>query len=115
MTELCTIGYEKTTWPAVLATLRAAGVAQVLDVRQLPLSRRPGFSKRQLASGLAEAGMGYVHLRALGTPREGCEANRGRQGSRFGPTVAASLGTLEAGLPFEQAAKLARARPSCLL
>ncbi len=97
MLDLCTIGYENAAWPAVLASLRAAGVEQVIDVRQLPLSRRPGFSKTPLRAGLAEAGLGYVHLRALGTPPEGREANRKRQWDRFWPIVDASLGTLEAG------------------
>ncbi len=115
MTELCTIGYEGVAWAPFLQTLRAAEVAQVIDVRQLPLSRRPGFSKRTLAAGLGEAGIGYVHLRALGTPPEGREANKRRQWDRFWPIVEASLATLEAGVALEQAADLARGRRSCLL
>ena len=115
MTELCTIGYEGVAWAPFLATLQGAGVGLVIDVRQLPLSRRPGFSKRPLAAGLAEAGIAYVHLRPLGTPPEGREANRRRQWDRFWPIVEASLSTLEAGVALEQAAELARARPSCLL
>ena len=115
MRELCTIGYEGAAWAGVLAALGAAGIEQVIDVRQLPLSRRPGFSKRPLAAGLAEAGIGYVHLRALGTPPEGREANRRRQWDRFWPIVEASLSTLDAGVALEQAAALALARPSCLL
>lgn len=115
MTELCTIGYEGVAWAPFLATLQGAGVGLVIDVRQLPLSRRPGFSKRPLAAGLAEAGIAYVHLRPLGTPPEGREANRRRQWDRFWPIVEASLSTLEAGVALEQAADLARARPSCLL
>jgi uncharacterized protein (DUF488 family) len=115
MTELCTIGYEGVAWASFLATLRQAGVGQVIDVRQLPLSRRPGFSKTPLRNGLAEAGIGYVHLRPLGTPPEGREANKRRQWDRFWPIVDAALATLEAGIALEQAADLARARPSCLL
>ncbi len=115
MTTLWTIGYEKATWPDVLAALRSAGVARVIDVRQLPLSRRAGFSKRQLAAGLAEAGIGYVHLRALGTPPEGREANKRRQWDRFWRIVEESLATLEASLALQQAAELAGSAPSCLL
>jgi len=115
VTDLWTIGYEKAAWPDVLATLRAAGIARVIDVRQLPLSRRAGFSKRQLAAGLAEAGIGYVHLRALGTPPEGREANRRRRWERFWRIVDESLATLDAGLALQQAAGMARAAPSCLL
>jgi uncharacterized protein (DUF488 family) len=115
MGALCTIGYQGTAWAPFLRTLQEAGVRQVIDVRQLPLSRRPGFSKRVLAAGLAEAGIGYVHLRALGTPPEGREANKRREWDRFWPIVEASLSTLEAGVALEQAAGLARTIPSCLL
>ncbi len=115
MTKLWTIGYEKAAWPDVLAALRNAGVARVIDVRQLPLSRRAGFSKRQLAAGLNGAGIDYVHLRALGTPAEGREANKRRQWERFWHIVDASLMTLEAELALRQAADLAGSAPSCLL
>ena len=56
-----TIGYEGTTMDAFLAALKGAGVEQVIDVRALPLSRRPGFSKNSLAATLKDAGIGYVH------------------------------------------------------
>ena len=71
---LFTIGYEATTMAEFLATLTKAGVERVIDVRALPLSRRPGFSKSPLRAALAEAGIDYVHLRALGTPAEGRSA-----------------------------------------
>jgi len=115
VTKLWTVGYEKATLPDVLTTLRTAGIGRVIDVRQLPLSRRAGFSKRQLAAGLAEAGIGYVHLRALGTPAEGREANRRRQWGPFWRIVDESLATLEAEVALQQAAGLARSTPSCLL
>ena len=112
---LWTIGYEKAAWPDVLAALRGAGVARVLDVRDLPLSRRAGFSKRQLAAGLAEAGLGYEHLRALGTPPEGREANRRKQWPRFWEIVDARLASAEAELALRRTAFLAADAPSCLL
>jgi uncharacterized protein (DUF488 family) len=112
---LCTIGYEKAAWPAFVASLRAAGVARVLDVRDLPLSRRPGFSKRALAAGLLEAGIGYAHLRALGTPPEGREANRRRYWPQFWSVVDARLATREAELDLQRAAALAAEALSCLL
>src|SRR5215469_12718951 len=65
---LITIGYEKARLADVVTTLRAAGVATLIDVRDRPQSRRPGFSRRQLEAGLAEAGIRYVGLKALGTP-----------------------------------------------
>jgi len=115
MTTLWTIGYEKTSWPDLLASLQKARIAQIIDVRQLPLSRRAGFSKRQLSTGCAAAGIDYTHLRALGTPPEGREANRRRQWPRFWSIVDASLATLEAGVALQQAAGMAQAAPSCLL
>jgi len=69
-----TIGYEGTTMDAFLAALKEAGVEQVIDVRALPLSRRPGFSKNSLAATLRDAGIDYVHLKALGTPKPGRDA-----------------------------------------
>jgi uncharacterized protein (DUF488 family) len=69
-----TIGYEATTMDAFLDALLRAGVERVIDVRALPLSRRPGFSKSSLAASLREAGIDYVHLKALGTPKRGRDA-----------------------------------------
>lgn len=115
MKDLWTIGYEKAGFAAFLATLQGAGVERVIDVRDLPLSRRAGFSKRPLAAGLAEVGIGYTHLRALGTPPEGREANRRREWPRFWSIVDARLGSVEAGLALEEAAGLAAAGRCCLL
>ena len=69
-----TIGYEGVTMDAFITALRAAGVERVIDVRALPLSRRPGFSKSTLAASLRAAGIDYVHLKALGTPKRGRDA-----------------------------------------
>ena len=69
-----TIGYEQTTVAELIAALQRAGVELVADVRALPLSRRPGFSKSALAGALQEAGIAYQHLKALGTPKEGRDA-----------------------------------------
>ena len=81
---LFTIGYEHATTGAMLDELRRAKVEVVIDVRAVSSSRRPGFSKRQLAAGLDERGIGYLHLRALGTPKEGRLAARsGRRDELF--------------------------------
>lgn len=76
MPPLFTIGYEQAKSAAVLGELAAAKVELLVDVRAVAASRRPGFSKRQLAAGLDEQGIGYLHLRALGTPKEGRLAAR---------------------------------------
>ena len=74
--RLFTIGYEQTPAQAVLDELEQAGVKLLVDVRAIASSRRPGFSKNQLAAGLDQRGMSYIHLRGLGTPKEGRLAAR---------------------------------------
>jgi uncharacterized protein (DUF488 family) len=76
VTTFCTIGYEQATSTAVLDALARAKVGLLVDVRAVAASRRPGFSKRQLAAGLDERGIGYLHLQGLGTPKEGRLAAR---------------------------------------
>lgn len=71
-----TIGYEKTTQDALIGALQEAGVEVLADVRALPLSRRPGFSKSSLAAAVAAGGMTYRHFKPLGTPAEGRAAAR---------------------------------------
>jgi uncharacterized protein (DUF488 family) len=65
---LYTIGYEGRTVKDMLAVLKQAKVERVVDVRQLPLSRKPGFSKSALATFLASHGIEYVGFPMLGTP-----------------------------------------------
>jgi len=74
--DVCTVGYEGITQDALIARLEAAGVQTLVDVRAVAASRRAGFSKTILKTSLAERGIGYVHLRALGTPKAGREAAR---------------------------------------
>ncbi|HEX3709906.1 MAG TPA: DUF488 domain-containing protein [Pseudolabrys sp.] len=73
---LFTIGYEQAKPDAVLDELKRAKVDLLVDTRAVAASRRPGFSKRQLAATLDEAGIAYVHLQKLGTPAAGREAAR---------------------------------------
>ena len=75
-----TIGYELATQDAVVSALREADVEVLADIRYLPLSRRPGFSKSSLRAAVEEAGTAYRHFRYLGTPAEGrAAARRGDQ------------------------------------
>lgn len=76
MPPLFTIGYEKTALRDVLQTLKQAKIDLLVDARAVAASRRAGFSKRQLAAGLDESGIAYVHLQRLGTPAEGRLAAR---------------------------------------
>jgi len=115
--RLFTIGYEGAGQGAVIDALRAAGVRTLIDVRDLPLSRRAGFSKRPLAASLAEAGIGYVHLKGLGTPKEGRLANRARRREEFWRIVEASLARPQAVHDLAVAAAIATGAegPACLL
>jgi len=114
-TTLFSIGYEKARLAEIVAALKSAGVATLIDVRDRPISRRPGFSKRQLAAGLEEAGICYVGLKALGTPPEGREANRRRDWEVFWRIVDDKLATAEAEHALAEAAAIAAQSPSCLL
>ena len=76
MPKIFTIGYEQATQAAVIDALRDAGVELLADIRYLPLSRRPGFSKSSLKAAAEEAGIAYRHFKQLGTPAEGRAAAR---------------------------------------
>lgn len=67
--KLHTVGYEGRSPEDFVATLVAAGVTRLVDVRELPLSRKKGFSKSALSQLLDAAGIEYVHVRALGNPK----------------------------------------------
>jgi uncharacterized protein (DUF488 family) len=115
MQVLSTIGYEGKTQEEFLGELEAAGVELVIDVRAVAASRRPGFSKTALANGLAERGIGYLHLRPLGTPAAGRQAARAGRTAEMRAIYADQLETPEAGLALEQALAAARERHAALL
>src|ERR1700719_2388107 len=94
--KLFTIGYEQTPARAVLDELEQAGVKLLVDVRAVASSRRPGFSKTQLAAGLDERGISYLHLRGLGTPKEGREAARAGKFDALHKIYSAHLKTAQA-------------------
>jgi uncharacterized protein (DUF488 family) len=112
---LATIGYERATLPEVIGRLKAAGVEVVIDVRAVAASRRPGFSKRMLAASLADAGMDYVHLRALGTPKAGREAARKGRVAEMRAIFEGHLAEPAAQAELAQATEIARGRRSALL
>ena len=113
--HLFTIGYEATTMAEFLAALNDAGVKRVIDVRALPLSRRPGFSKSPLRAALAEAGIDYVHLKALGTPADGRSAARAGKQTELERIYAGQLDLPEAIIQAEQMKEMAAEMPSALL
>lgn len=68
MRKLFLIGYEGRGIDGFLAMLKDAGAKALIDIREVPLSRKPGFSKRALAAALAKEGIAYHHFRELGSP-----------------------------------------------
>ena len=113
--QIFTIGYEGVTQQAVIAALRGAGVMVLADIRAVPLSRRPGFSKNILATGLREAGIDYIGLKALGTPPEGREAARKGNMVRLRDVYASQLELPEAIFQAAQLIDLANECPTALL
>jgi uncharacterized protein (DUF488 family) len=111
-----TIGYERFGLPAFIDVLKGEGAATIIDVRALAGSRRAGFSKTILSSSLAEAGIGYVHLKALGTPKLGRDLNRAGDMAGFWAVVESALEEPAAHLALAEAREIAGTRgPICLL
>ncbi|HTS42624.1 MAG TPA: DUF488 domain-containing protein [Xanthobacteraceae bacterium] len=116
MASLFTIGYEQARPDSVLAELQRAKVKLLVDTRAVAASRRPGFSKRQLAAALDEHGIGYIHLQKLGTPAEGRAANHAGNMKEFWRVYAKHLKTPEAKEAMDELIALVKAgKPVCLL
>lgn len=114
--KLFTIGYEQTPPKAVLDELEHAGVKLLVDVRAVTSSRRPGFSKNQLAAELDARGISYLHLKALGTPKEGRLAARSGKYELLQTIYAAHLKRPEAKEELDELATLVKkSGPVCLL
>ena len=111
-----TIGYEQTPAKAVLDELEQAGVKLLVDVRAIAYSRRPGFSKNQLAAGLDERGISYLHLRGLGTPKDGREAARSGKFDTLHKIYAKHLRTPQAREQLDELSSLVKkSGPVCIL
>ena len=115
MPVIWTIGYEQATVAGVMAALNRAGVDLLADVRALPLSRRPGFSKSALAANAREAGIEYRHFKVLGTPADGRAAARRHDHATLERIYAEQLDLPEAVIAGAQLAELARERKVALL
>jgi uncharacterized protein (DUF488 family) len=111
-----TIGYEQTPAKSVLDELEQAGVKLLVDVRAVAASRRPGFSKNQLAAGLDERGISYLHLRGLGTPKDGREAARSGKFDALHKIYAKHLKTAQAREELDELSALVqKSGPVCIL
>jgi uncharacterized protein (DUF488 family) len=114
--KLFTIGYEKAKPDAVMAELKRAKVKLLVDTRAVAASRKPGFSKRQLAASLDEEGIAYLHLQKLGTPAEGREAARAGKLDTLWRIYAKHLKTPEAIEAMDELVTIVKSgQPVCLL
>jgi uncharacterized protein (DUF488 family) len=114
--RLFTIGYEQARSDAVITELQRAGVGLIVDTRAVAASRRPGFSKRQLAAGLDQSGIGYLHLQKLGTPKEGREAARSGNLTKLFDLYERHLATRDAREQLDELTAIVKSgRPVCLL
>ncbi|MES2834276.1 MAG: DUF488 domain-containing protein [Pseudomonadota bacterium] len=113
--RLYTVGYEGEPQAAVVDRLRAAGVQVVADVRAVAASRRAGFSKTVLGASLAEAGIEYVHLRPLGTPKAGRDAAKKGRIGEMRAIFADHMAEPDSQIAFERLRAIAGDRPTALL
>ena len=67
--KLYTFGYEGLDLDTFIDRLQEAGIRQLVDVREYPLSRKKGFSKNALSAALVAHGIGYVSMTVLGCPK----------------------------------------------
>jgi uncharacterized protein (DUF488 family) len=95
---LFTIGYEGRALDELIVILSAHRIERVLDIRELPLSRRPGFSKTPLGTALGAAGIEYVHMRQAGNPfrREKDEIPRSRLLAKYARHLARTEDVVDA-------------------
>lgn len=115
MPTIFTIGYEHTTQASVVSALKEAGVELLADIRYLPLSRRPGFSKNSLKAGVEEAGIAYRHFKHLGTPAEGRAAARRGDHAELARIYAGQLELPEALAQMAELRELALEKRVCLI
>jgi uncharacterized protein (DUF488 family) len=115
MTKLFTIGYEGRNPSDLFASLQANGVTLLIDVRDVPISRKPGFSKTSLAHGLEQAGIRYLHLKGLGDPKPGRVAAREGRFSDFRRIFTAHMRTTAAQQALTEAVVAASRSIACLL
>jgi uncharacterized protein (DUF488 family) len=115
MKPIATIGYEKAPLPDVIGRLHDAGIELLIDVRAVAASRRAGFSKTLLGGSLREAGIDYLHLRDLGTPKAGRQAARAGRIGEMQAIFEEQLATAAAVGALEAAIEQSLGRKACLL
>ena len=112
---IATIGYEKAPLAEVIGRMKAARVGLLIDVRAVAASRRPGFSKTLLSGSVRDEGIGYLHLRDLGTPKSGRVAARAGRTAEMRAIFAEHMQTATALGALEEAVRRSGEERVCLL
>jgi uncharacterized protein (DUF488 family) len=110
-----TIGYEKQRLDRFLATLQAAGIRRVVDVRNVAWSHNKNYTKKNIERALNKAGIGYTHLQALGNPKEGREAAKAGETETFHEVFGTHLASDEAQAALAQLKSMAEIERTCML
>ncbi len=115
MTALHTIGYQRARPTDFVAALKANRVATLIDVREVAWSRRREYAGKALTEMLAAAGIAYVHLKGLGTPKSGRAAAKAGDRAGFEAIFGAHTRTPEFQSDLATAAEIARRGGACLM
>jgi uncharacterized protein (DUF488 family) len=113
--NIYTVGYEGVAVSDLIRTLKSQDITILIDIRALPQSRRPGFSKRALSEALANAGIDYAHVRQLGDPKLGRDAARRGDMEEFRTIFGAHLDLEESRKALGVVAQRASAEPVALM
>jgi uncharacterized protein (DUF488 family) len=112
---ISTIGYEGSDISDFVSVLRYSGVEALVDVRDLPSSRKPGFSKNSLSASVSKAGIDYIHVKPLGDPREGRMAARAGDMVKFRRIFCEHISSPEGKIALNFVADLAKDKNICLM
>jgi uncharacterized protein (DUF488 family) len=112
---IATIGYEKADLSDFVKTLEVCEIDILIDIRDRAQSRRSGFSKSALSAAVGEAGIGYVHYKALGDPKEGRDAARSGNFDLFRKIFLEVMKTDAAQVAFAEVKELAKSYNICLM
>lgn len=113
--KIWTIGYEKVGQADFVAALKNAKIKTLVDVREIANSRRAGFSKKSLAAALDEAGIAYIHMKPLGTPKAGREAARKGDSKTMRRIFEAKMVEPESQMALAETAEFAAKGATCIM
>lgn len=110
-----TIGYEKQRIDRFIATLQAAGIRRVVDVRDVPWSHNQSYTKTNIERALTKADIAYTHLQALGNPKDGREAAKAGDSETFHRLFGDHLAGAPAQAALAELKSMAEAERTCMM